>query len=167
MNPLVRETLLAAAGPGSRAVVVSPVLLPFLFVGMWLFISTLLAWLMGQMALLNRYPPVDEPLERSFQFGSGVVRWVNFKHSLYVGIGNRGLHLAPGVLLRTPLIRGVPCIPWGELRCVRSQDDGIVGWFLGSKFEVPALNLRFTLQGEPGRLVQRKLESLPSGLRLT
>src|SRR5512143_3172254 len=121
MNPLVRDVLLATAGSGSRTAVLSPVLLIILSVGMWLLVCTLLGWMAGQRALLERYPPMDEPVEKSFRFASGSMRWVDFRNGLYVAVGTGGLHLAPSWPFRSPFFREVPCIPRSELRCVRPQ----------------------------------------------
>ena len=133
---------------------------PLLFVAMWIAIATILGLLAGHMALLARFPPVDEEEDPSFSFASGRMRWVSFNNALHVGVGARGLHLAANRLFR-PLFRpGVPCIPWGELRLVRSQAEGWVARFRGSKFEVRSLGLGFTLYGRPGVAVERKLASL-------
>ncbi|MCY1076772.1 hypothetical protein [Archangium lansingense] len=166
MNLLGLEMLLAAARSGSPPPTWLLVAFPFFFVGMWLLTCTLLAWMAGFKALLERYPQMDEPLERVFRFASGSVRWVDFRNALYVGVGTGGLHLAPNWLFRSPFVRGVPCIPWSELRCIRAQGDGLLDWLGGSKFEVPALKLRFVLRGEPGRVIEHRLGLLPAERRL-
>lgn len=162
MNPFIPEGPLAAATSGGLLGVMSPVLFSALFLCMWIFVCTLVSWLAGHNALLERYPPVDEPVEKSFHFASGRMRWsMDFRNALYVGIGTAGLHLAPNGLFRSPFARGIPCIPWSELHCVSPQSGGLFGWFGGSKFEVPALDLRFSLRGEPGRAIEQRLEALP------
>jgi len=125
----------------------------------WVLITTLLSWMGGHIALLARFPPVNEALMERFHFASGSMRLVSFGNSLFVGIGARGLHLAPNTLARPLLFRGVPCIPWPELTCLRPHPDGLRGWFWGSKFEIRSLNLRFTLNGNPGRSVEAVLQS--------
>jgi len=132
---------------------------PLLAVGFWVLLCTLFAWMAGHMALLARFPPVDEALRERFHFASGYMRLVGFGNVLFVGIGPRGLHLAPNALYRPLLFRGVPCIPWRELTCIRPHADGLRGWFWGSKFEIHSLNLRFTLYGNPGRSVEAVLQS--------
>lgn len=132
-------------------------------VGVWLLSSTVMAWMMGLHALLARYPPVNETVEDSFVFVSGSMRWVNLNHVLYVGIGARGVHLAPIPPIRSPFFRDIPCIPWSELRCVRFQDDGPFPWQRVSRFKVPALELRFSVRGQAGRAIERKLLALAAG----
>ncbi|MGZ3458433.1 MAG: hypothetical protein ACXU86_07985 [Archangium sp.] len=127
----------------------------------WLLSSTATSWRSGHKALLERYPPVDEPVEESFNFAGGSIGGVNFKSALHVGIGTRGLHLAPNVPFRSPFFRGIPCIPWSELRCIHPQEDR--DRFPVSTFEVPALDLRFKLRGQPGRAIERRLGSVPLG----
>ncbi len=130
---------------------------PFFFVGMWILTTTVLAWIAGHMALLARYPPAHERQEETFGWTSGSMRGVSFNNALYVGLGTRGLHLAPNALFRPIFRRGIPCIPWHEIRLVRSQPDGVARWFRGSKFEIPAAGVRFVLGGAAGRAVERKL----------
>jgi hypothetical protein len=126
----------------------------------WLVFTTILGLLAGHWALLARFPPADEQPEQAFGFASGRLRWVSYNNALHVGIGARGLHLAANGLFRSPLRRGIPCIPWSGLRLLRSQAEGWVALFRGSKFEVPALGLGFTLYGRAGLAVERKLASL-------
>jgi hypothetical protein len=88
------------------------------------------------------------------------MRWVSFNNALHVRVGARGLHLAANGLFRPVFRRGIPCIPWRELRLLRSQAEGWVARFQGSKFEVRALGLGFTLYGKAGIAVERKLAAL-------
>jgi hypothetical protein len=133
---------------------------PVFFIGMWILVTTLLGWIGGHMALLARFPPVEEPKETVFRWASGAMRaGVSFNNALYVGLGTRGLHLAPNALFRPIFRRGVPCIPWQEIRLVRPQPAGIAAWFKGSKFEIPAAGVRFALAGAAGRAVERKLST--------
>jgi hypothetical protein len=60
--------------------------------------------------------------------------------SLYVGISSMGLHIAPNWLFRPVFFRGIPCIPWRELRCTRAQPDGFMRLFKPSAFEVPVVS---------------------------
>lgn len=133
-------------------------------VGMWLLSSAIAVWMMGLPALLARYPPVDETLEESFHFASGTVHKVSLLKCLYVGIGRRGVHLAPPQSFGFPFYRDVPCIPWSELSCVRFQDDGrLIRWFRVSQFKVPALGLYFWVRGDAGRAIEQKLLALSAG----
>ncbi|SRR6266568_1043847 len=134
-----------------------PAAFPVFFAAMWVFVTTLLGWLAGHMKLLARYPPVDEPTEETFSWVSGSMRGVSFNNALHVGLGPRGLHLAPNALFRPLFRRKIPCIPWGEIRLVRAHPSGLLAWFVGSKFEIPAVGVRFTLGGAAGRAVERRL----------
>lgn len=136
-----------------------PAAFPFVFAGMWILITTVLGWIAGHMALLARYPPAAEPKEETFGWASGSMRGVTFNNALYVGLGARGLHLAPNALFRPIFRRGIPCIPWQEIRLVRPQSGGVARWFMGSKFEIPAVGVRFALSGAAGRAVERRLSS--------
>jgi hypothetical protein len=137
-----------------------PAVFPFVFAGMWILMTTVLGWVGGHMALLARYPPVDEPREEAFRWASGAMRaGVSFSNALYVGLGTRGLHLAPNGLFRPIFRRGIPCIPWQEIRLVRPQPVGVAAWFKGSKFQIPAAGVRFALAGAAGRAVERKLST--------
>jgi hypothetical protein len=134
---------------------------PLLFVAMWLGICTLLAWIAGHMLLLARFPPVDERIDQSFWWASGSMRaGVSFRSALHVGIGSMGLHIAPNWLFRPVFFRGIPCIPWRELRCTRAQPDGFMRLFKPSAFEVPALDLRFKVAGAPGRAIEGRIGML-------
>lgn len=133
------------------------------WVGTWLLSSTIVAWMMGLRALLARYPPVNEPVEDSFHFASGTLHWVTLNNALYVGIGPRGVHLSPTWFFRSPFYRDIPCIPWSELRCLRFQDGGFIGWAKGSMFEVVSLHLRFSVRGKAGLAVEQKLLALAAG----
>jgi len=152
---LTRQLLVRAV----HSIELPPWAVPFFVVGLWVLVSTLIAWMAGHIALLSRFPPVNEALMERFHFASGYMRLVHFGNALFVGIGPRGLHLAPNALFRPLLFRGVPCIPWPELTCIRPRADGFRGWFWGSKFEIRSLNLRFTLYGNPGRSVEAVLQS--------
>jgi hypothetical protein len=137
-----------------------PLAFPFLFVATWIGVMTLLAWLGGHMALLARFPPIEEPVEERFSFASGRLRWVSFNNALYVGIGRRGLHLAMNGLFRPVFSRGIPCIPWQELRLVQPRVSAPMGFLTGTKLEVPALGMRVVLYGRAGSAVERKLAAL-------
>jgi hypothetical protein len=155
-----RDTLLAAAEASDPLPSWLLPAFPLLFAVMWLVVTTLLGLLAGHMALLARFPPVEEEPEETFSFASGVMRWVSFNNVLHVGIGAHGLHLAANVLFRPVFRRGIPCVPWREIGLLRSQAEGWVARFRGSKFEVRALGLGFTLYGRAGVAVERKLASL-------
>jgi hypothetical protein len=156
--PAILEVLLGArACPADPAARWFPVAFPFLFGALWIGLLTLLAWLGGHMALLARFPPVEEAEEERFSWASGKVRWVGFNNALHVGIGRRGLHLALNGLFRPVFSRGIPCIPWQELRLVESGVRGPMGLLSGTRLEVPALGMRVVLYGRAGSAVARRL----------
>jgi hypothetical protein len=134
--------------------------LPLLALAMWVSFTTLLGLLAGHWALVARFPPVEERAEEAFRFASGRMRWVSYNNALHLHVGARGLHLAPNALFRSPFRRGIPCIPWSELRLLRSQAEGWVALFRGTKLEVPAVGVGFTLYGKAGVAVERKLAAL-------
>jgi hypothetical protein len=137
-----------------------PLAFPFLFVATWIAVTTLLARLGGLTALLARFPPVHEREEERFSFASGQLRWVGLNNALHVGIGRRGLHLALNAVFRPAFSRGIPCIPWQELRLVQARVRGPLGLLSGTKLEVPALGMRIVLYGRAGSAVERKLATL-------
>jgi hypothetical protein len=137
----------------------APSWFPFFFVAMWLGVCTLLSWIAGHMLLLGRFPPVDEPLERTFSWASGSMRGVSFRGALYVGIGVSGLHVAPNWLFRSILFRGIPCIPWSQVRCTRAQPGGFMSFFTPSSFEVSPLGLSFKVTGTPGKAIEKRMAS--------
>ncbi len=121
---------------------------------LWVLATALLGSISGHMALLKSYPPADEPLTRSFPLAAGIMGRMPFKAPLLVGIGSRGLHLAPSWLLRPPTHWGIPCIPWWDLRCTESQREGgeqAIGW---SRFELPRASLRLAVAGDAGRAIE-------------
>ena len=132
-----------------------PSLLPFLFVGMWIVVTTLLGFVSGHVTLLKLYPPRDEPKDEAFFSASGYMRGVSSRGALYVGIGRTGLHLGPNWLFRPLFFRGMPCVPWAEIRCVRRQT---ASWFSSSKFEIPSISMDFTIRGAAGRAIEQRLD---------
>jgi hypothetical protein len=135
----------------------APAAFPLLFLAAWLVVTTLVAWFAGHMKLVARFPPRRERTTEVFRWVSGRMRWVTFNGGLHVGVGARGLHLAPGWLFRPLVSRGIPCIPWSEIRLVGAHTPGMLGQFRGSRFEIPAVKFSFTLYGEAGRSVEQRL----------
>jgi len=127
------------------------------FAGMWLLATTLLAMICGHMALLSRYPPVDERTPERFSFASGAMRGIPYQRAMHVAIGSRGLHLAPSWLFRPLTHRGIPCVPWGELRCTRGQAERGGRIPRCSRFEIPRIGLRFEVCGNAGLAVESAL----------
>jgi hypothetical protein len=152
--------LAAAAPPPPELPSGFPATFPLIFAGMWLGITHVLGLVSGHLQLLARFPPADERREETFLFASGMMRWVSFSSCMHVGIGTRGLHLAANGVFRPLLWRGVPCIPWSEVRLVRAQASGLLARFMGTKIEVRSLGLRFRVNGRPGRAIEEKLATL-------
>lgn len=134
-----------------------------MFVGIWLLISIVLGFISGHMLLLSRFPPVNAPGQRTFHFGSGEMRGVSFRNALYVGISPRGLHLGPCWLFRPVTHRGIPCIPWAELRCTEPQSRQRWWFRRGSAFEIPRLGLRFRIAGAAGLAVEAAVQGASGG----
>jgi hypothetical protein len=68
----------------------------------WVLVTALLGAISGHMRLLKAYPPVDETLRRTFSLAAGILGRMPVKGPLHVGIGPRGLHIAPSWLFRPP-----------------------------------------------------------------
>jgi hypothetical protein len=136
-----------------------PVWFPLvMIVGMWLLISVLLGFICGHVMLLGRFPPVTAPEEQQFPFASGSMRGVSFRSALHVGISARGLHLAPNWLFRPLTHRGIPCIPWAELRCTSPQAQQRWWFTRASRFEIPRVGLRFMIGGKAGLAIEAAVE---------
>jgi hypothetical protein len=133
-------------------------LFPLFFIVVWCGVTTLLGVLAGHAALLSRYPPVDERCDPSFLMASGRMGWVNFNSALFVGVGSQGLHLAPSWLFRPIFHRGIPCIPWHEVRLISAGPGGLLGLFRGTRFAVPAVDVEFSLRGRAAKALEQRLE---------
>ncbi len=123
----------------------------------WVLVTALLGSISGHMTLLKAYPPVDEPLTRSFPLTAGIMGRMPFRAPLRIDIGPRGLHIAPSWLFRPPTHWGIPCIPWWDLRCTESQPaaaERVAGW---SRFEVPRVGVRLAVAGNAGRAIEAAL----------
>ncbi|MGC4120893.1 MAG: hypothetical protein QM765_41215 [Myxococcales bacterium] len=83
-----------------------------------------------------------------------------------MGIGQRGLHIAASWLFRPAFQRGIPCVPWREIRLVSSRPGGFLGLFKGTTFEIPSIGLKFSLGGDVGKAVERKLAAGGGGREL-
>lgn len=92
---------------------IPPALFLVFLVVAWQGLATLLSLLVGFKQLLTLYPPDPEPVEAWHLASGRGPRAVRFKGALYVGVGERGLHLSANVGFRSWCLWGVPCIPWG------------------------------------------------------
>jgi hypothetical protein len=134
-----------------------PHLVPLFIVGIWVVVTTSLGFASGHVTLLKRYPPREEPEDKVFFSVSGDMRGVPSRQALYVGIGRTGLHLGPNWFFRPIFFRGMPCVPWSDIRCVRRQTSS---WFNSSKFEISSISIDFTIAGAAGRAIEQRLDSL-------
>jgi hypothetical protein len=112
------------------------------------------------MMLLTRFPPIEEAIDDTYLFVSGWTGSVRSKNSMQVGIGVLGLHFAPMWPFRPILSRGIPCIPWREIRCIQAQSDRVRGLVRDSAFEITSLDYRFTVRGAAGRAIERKVAAI-------
>jgi hypothetical protein len=123
-----------------------------LAVPLWMqAVGTLIAWASGHFALLHRFPPIDEPCE-TWRFASGRGPWmVNFKHALHVGIGARGLHLAPHFMFRPWIAFRIPCVPWSDI-----EDLGAYSFLFrhGRRFRIRATGHEWLLFGDAAEAVR-------------
>lgn len=141
-----------------------PLLFLILWLGMWNLIVLVLDALSGRPALLKRHPPRPEDRVNWIRFASGKLGWARFNNALTVGVGDAGLHVAPMLLLRSPVWRGIPCIPWGEVVRLPAPKGFwarmAAGWGRSLRLGVPALDLEITLLGRAAAAVEAKLSLL-------
>jgi len=86
---------------------------PFLFVGMWIFVSYVLAWQSGWARLARCYRAAEGGVYQ-FAFSSGRLGGVGYSSSLNIGADARGLHISAVVLFR--LWHAPLCVPWSDIR---------------------------------------------------
>jgi hypothetical protein len=125
----------------------------------WVLVTAVLGAISGHVRVLKAYPPVDEPLRQSFSLAAGILGRMPVRGPLHVGIGPRGLHIAPSWLFRPPTHWGIPCVPWWDLRCTASQTEAGERGSRWSRFEAPRIGIRFEVAGEAGRAIEAALEA--------
>ncbi len=95
---------------------------PFLFIGMWLVITSLLAWWAGWSALRQRFPDRDEAALRRMHLQSASLgkgsHWnpwggVSYSNCLRIDICQTGLRVAIGWLFSP--FGGRFLVPWGAI----------------------------------------------------
>lgn len=129
-------------------VILFPLLFPLVFLGMWMGVCSLLALLARHPRALEQFPPGEDTVEQAFTFASGRgPRMVRFNGALYVGIGRKGLHIAPNGLFRPPWWWGVPCVPW---RDVQVEGEEVSFGRRGVHFSIPAIGARWFIVGKAG-----------------
>jgi hypothetical protein len=96
-----------------------PCLFPFFFVGMWVFVTYLVALIGGWKRLAAHYQSNSDFLGQQWSFSSGRLGVSNYSAALTVGANSSGLYLA--VLL--PWRPGHPplFIPWQEINTSTSK----------------------------------------------
>jgi hypothetical protein len=131
----------------------------------WVLVTALLGAISGHMKLLKAHPPIDEAVAQTFSLAVGMVGRLPLTGALHVGIGPRGLHIAPSWPFRPPTHWGIPCVPWKELRCTTSQlkpGERASRW---SGFEIPRLGVRFEVAGKAGRAIEAALADIGGASR--
>lgn len=92
---------------------VLPYVFPIFFVGMWLAVCGVLAWMGGWSRMAGKYRARLKPAGKSFWMLSGSVGWVSYNNCLIARVCEEGLYLAVWPIFRfghPPLL-----IPWSEL----------------------------------------------------
>lgn len=123
----------------------SEALVALAFPVVWLTVCGFISAAAGHPRALALYPPTADRMLASHWFASAVGPGnVRFKGALYVGIGERGLHIAPNFVFRPPWWWGVPCIPWSAVTLLgqepfyfttrtRIEVQGIGTWLVGGR----------------------------------
>lgn len=123
----------------------------------WVMVTALLGAISGHMRLLKTCPPVDEAVRQTFAMALGIMGRLPLTGALHVGIGPRGLHIAPSWPFRAPTHWAIPCVPWKELRCTKPQSRPADRGSRWSHFEIPGLGVRFEIAGKAGRAIEAAL----------
>lgn len=123
----------------------------------WVLVTSLLGAISGHMKLLKSYPPIEEAVTQAFSLAVGIMGRLPLTGALHVGVGPRGLHIAPSWPFRPPTHWGIPCVPWSELRCTRSQLEPGERASRWSRFEIARLGARFEVAGKAGRAIEAAL----------
>ena len=90
-----------------------PALVPFIFVGMWVSVSFLLAATGGWRALARRYPAPRGVSGTSFLWCSAQLGWVNYRGCLNLHAGPSGLRVSVSLPFRIghrPFL-----VPWTDV----------------------------------------------------
>jgi hypothetical protein len=112
-----------------------PIVFPFLFVGMWLAIGTILWKLSGWQELQDAFPDIIEKTECNLRLQSGAIgaslmvyRHVAYGSCLNFGVCRSGLRVS-----LMWMFRGLYCkpffVPWQRIRC----DEVRLFWLLSYK----------------------------------
>ena len=124
-----------------------PFLFPLFFVGMWLFVTTLLAFVSGWRALARRYRATTAAVPWTVPWGSGYLNWfglpIGYGSCLNVGVSPRGVVMKPMLLfaVASPRLE----IPWEEMGEIRSYR--LFGLFRRFTFMTADPRVKITLVG--------------------
>ena len=101
-----------APNPTTIALIVIPIFL-VAFVGLWLFVITILSYVSGWAALARQYQFSGTFEGQTWKWQSGVMRGTNFNNCLTIGSSFRGLYLAviAPLRFRSPSL----LVPWSEI----------------------------------------------------
>ncbi len=96
-----------------------PFYFPIFFVLMWLFVTTMLGFISGWYALMQRYPDQSESSLHTFTNQSGSMNFVGMRSILKLGVCRSGLRVG---IMR---IFGIFCrdffVPWNEIDVSRGD----------------------------------------------
>jgi hypothetical protein len=90
------------------------IVFPFMFCGMWIFVSMLISIVGGWKKLAQSYPDSSPKRKYTYTFQSGRMGPANYQGVLKIGADETGLHLAVVVLFR--LFHPPLSSPWEDLR---------------------------------------------------
>lgn len=128
---------------------------------MWILVTTLFALIAGHPRLLAQFPPVEEPHSFATAFASGRgPLLLNAGNALTVCVGERGLHFAFNGLFRPPWWRGIPCIPWAEVR-YHGVEEGLFRNAYVISF--PSAGARWRIYGAAGEAIAEALRTRGHG----
>jgi hypothetical protein len=135
------------------------VVFPIFFVGLWLFVVTILSAVGGWAALAGRYPALAEPSGEAYRNSSGSL-WraplpVNYNYILLVHVGDDGIGLATHWPFRhrhPPLL-----IPWQAIAECRRFSFLFMS---GADLRLHDPRLRITIGGRAGAAILERCAAM-------
>lgn len=135
------------------------IVFPFLFIGMWLLITTILSGLAGWRGLVERYPDRLEPPLVKLGGQSGVVGMVNYNGCLNLAACRSGLRVSVWKLFG--LFDKPFLAPWSDIQAIPKSG------FLGARTELvfgsPPVG-RLVLASQTWARLSAAIPDRPSGL---
>ena len=129
-----------------------PLWFPFYFIGFWLLISTLLAFVSGWRFLAIKYRAEGTTIGRTFYFVSASIgdSWfpVNYRNCLTFAVGEKGFYVEPLLVFRflSPRL----FIPWTKVEMV----DIASHWFVPSfRLKLIGTGVTFYISGGAGKAI--------------